>query len=123
MGAVFAIDKDGNLWTWGNNGSYRLGIGKEGHVNVAMPVVGGESGTIQLNDVVYVETSNFATVALKANGTVFAWGVNGDGLGNGVSTSSASPVQILKGDAPSPISNKFLENIVEISYSDRKSVV
>ena len=83
-----------------------------------IPVVGGESGTVQLSDVVYVETSNFATVALKANGTVFTWGVNRDGLGNGVSTSSVSPVQILKGSAPSPISNKFLENIVEINIDD-----
>ena len=71
MGAVFAIDKEGKLWSWGNNDNYRLGIGQGGHVNVATPVVGGESGTVQLSDVVYVETSNFATVALKANGTVF----------------------------------------------------
>ena len=35
-----------------------------------------------------------------------------------ISTSSVSPVQILKGSAPSPISNKFLENIVEINIDD-----
>ena len=42
MGAVFAVDKDGKLWTWGNNDYYGLGTGKGGNVNVATPVAGGE---------------------------------------------------------------------------------
>ena len=79
---------------WGNNDSYRLGIGQGENVSVATPVAGGESGTAQLGDVVEVEVSVFAGIALKANGTVFTWGNSGRGLGNGVTTNSASPVQV-----------------------------
>ena len=118
MGAVFAIDKEGKLWSWGNNEYYRLGIGKEGHVNVATPVAGGESGTAQLGDVVEVEISAFAGIALKANGTVFTWGTSGNGLGNGVLASSTSPVQVLKGEGTSSVSDKFLENIIGVSVGD-----
>ena len=119
MGAVFAIDKDGKLWSWGNNDAYRLGIGEGGNVNVATPVVGGESGTAQLEDIIDVESCNASTIALKANGTVFIWGYAAEsGLGNSVhSGASSSPVQAVKGEGPSPISNKFIETIVDIGVS------
>ena len=118
MGAVFAVDKDGKLWTWGNNDYYGLGTGKGGHVNVATPVAGGESGTVQLGDIVEVEISYLSVIALKANGTVFTWGTSEAGLGNGVVTSSASPVQVLKGVGPSPVSDKFIENVVDIAVGE-----
>ena len=65
-----------------------------------------------------LEVSVFAGIALKANGTVFTWGNSGRGLGNGVTTNSASPVQVLKGIGNSPVSSKFLENIVDVDLSD-----
>ena len=123
MGAVFAIDKDGKLWSWGNNDYYRLGIGEGGNVNVATPVAGGESGTAQLEDIIDVESCNASTIALKANGTVFIWGYAAEsGLGNSVhSGASSSPVQAVKGEGPSPISNKFIETIMETVQIGRAS--
>jgi alpha-tubulin suppressor-like RCC1 family protein len=63
----------------------------------AMPVrVKASPGGDALSNVVQVASGNSHTVALKADGTVWTWGANGNGqLGNGTTTDSSVPVQVM----------------------------
>ena len=68
----------------------------------------------------------FSGIALKANGTVFTWGnatqsLQWGSLGDGLTGVSSSPIQVLKGkdgDEISPVSNKYMETIVDVTVAD-----
>jgi len=81
---------DGTVWTSGYNGSFgTLGTGSFGGYSTTPVQVAG------LTNVVDVEAGDYFTLALKADGTVWAWGYNTWGtLGCGNFTSSAVPVQV-----------------------------
>jgi alpha-tubulin suppressor-like RCC1 family protein len=84
------IRPDGTLWTWGNNGSGQLGNGITG-TNVLSPVqVGTDSNWV------FVAAGNSHTAAIKTDGTLWAWGYNGNGnIGNGtLGANVLSPVQV-----------------------------
>ena len=87
---TFGLKTDGTLWGWGNNGLGELGIG--GHsVNPAGPVqVGTDS------DWAKVRGGYHHALALKQDGSLWAWGQNGDGqVGDGgMPQAAVSPVQI-----------------------------
>ena len=85
-GHTAAIKTDGTLWTWGNNGSGRLGDGTT--INRSSPVttVGGGTNWKQ------VAGGAIHTTAVKTDGTLWAWGNNGSGqLGTGNTVSRSSP--------------------------------
>jgi alpha-tubulin suppressor-like RCC1 family protein len=85
-----AIKSDGTLWAWGYNGHGELGNGA--------PVMQSNSPTQEAThstDWVSVSAGGYHTIALKSNGTLWAWGYNGLGsLGDGTTTDKNSPVQI-----------------------------
>ena len=90
MRATAALKADGTVWTWGNNFYGALGDGgnNSGGQRLIPAQVSG------LTDVVAVSVGDHA-VAVKADGTVWAWGDNGEGqLGDGTKTFRASPVQV-----------------------------
>jgi alpha-tubulin suppressor-like RCC1 family protein len=59
-----------------------------------------------------VSAGNYHSVAIASDGTVWAWGYNGDGeLGNGTTTSSLTPVQV-----------SGLSNVVSVASGDYHSV-
>ena len=83
-----AIDGDGNLWAWGRNHYGQLGDGTAGHryfpVRVQDP--GGHGVWVSV-DVGYAHT-----LAVKSDGTLWAWGHNGYGqLGSGPADLYAHP--------------------------------
>src|SRR5688572_23596217 len=87
-----ALKSDGTVWTWGNNEFGRLGIGSAtpSMVNRPMKVVG-------LASITAIAAGNSHTLALRADGTVWVWGSNGQGeLGIGTSDFNAhvTPVQV-----------------------------
>ena len=84
-----ALRGDGTVWAWGDNGNGRLGNGTRTASFTPVQVSG-------LRDVVAIETGvSEQSVALKADGTVWAWGLNRTGqLGSGAPTDSAVPVQV-----------------------------
>ncbi len=98
-----AVDANGVVWSWGNaaNGSASGPLGNGGNTNVLTP-----SPINGISNVVSVAAGVDHTLALRADGTVWAWGnnVNGsDGDGNGQlgagnlggATSTNSPIQSL----------------------------
>ena len=88
---TIALKGDGTVWAWGSNGSGQLGIGTSG--------TGTEKRTpVQvpgLSNVIAIAAGNDHSLALKSDGTVWAWGWNNSGqLGNVSTTSSNVPVQV-----------------------------
>jgi alpha-tubulin suppressor-like RCC1 family protein len=89
---------DGTVWTWGANFGGKLGLGVSstnlGRVLVPSEVHGsGDVGF--LNSVKAIMGGEVHNVALKTDGTVWAWGANPFGvLGNGSTNEAHTPVQV-----------------------------
>jgi RHS repeat-associated protein len=92
----FALKSDGTVWSWGDNGYGELGNGTTGSsgcycVDTPVQVSG-------LTDVRAVPQSGSSVFALRADGTVWAWGLNNIGeLGIGTTSNSNVPVQVGNG--------------------------
>jgi hypothetical protein len=103
-----AVTADGSVWTWGRNkwGSLTYGmLGNTGPDSATPSKVSGVSG------VKAVAASQAFMLALKTDGTVWAWGRNNRGqLGNGVDPTTTPPI-----GAPAPVLN--LTGVTAISAS------
>jgi alpha-tubulin suppressor-like RCC1 family protein len=93
-GFSLAIKTDGTLWAWGINADGNLGLNDRTSRN--SPVQVGS-----LSDWKGIAASGAGgvgqehTIAIKTNGTLWAWGTNADGqLGLGDITHRSSPIQI-----------------------------
>jgi alpha-tubulin suppressor-like RCC1 family protein len=85
-----AVKTDGTLWTWGSNSGGRLGDGTV--TNRSSPV---QIGSLTNWKQAASGSASGSSLAVKTDGTLWAWGVNGDGtLGLGDSTNKSSPVQV-----------------------------
>ncbi|MGA2879878.1 MAG: choice-of-anchor D domain-containing protein [Bryobacteraceae bacterium] len=88
-----ALKSDGTVWAWGSNQSGELGNGNNTNSNVPVQVTG-------LTGVVAIAGGGYpygfgTSLALKSDGTVWAWGDNQYGeLGNGSNANSNVPVQV-----------------------------
>jgi len=84
-----AVRTDGTLWAWGYNNSGELGQGVDiGPYSIRSPIQVGAS-----TDWLSVSAARYHTLALKTNGTLWAWG-NGGSLGLGDSANRSSPAQV-----------------------------
>ncbi|HPD13667.1 MAG TPA: hypothetical protein PLE19_01870 [Planctomycetota bacterium] len=92
VGHYVALKSDGTVWTWGtaDSGGGALGIGD------AKPAPDRAPNLVPgLSDVVAVDAGIGNSFALKADGTVWAWGFNGSyNLGDGTRERRKSPVQV-----------------------------
>ena len=85
----FAIDGDGNLWSWGSNINGVLGAGSP---NAIVPNAQPVSG---IRNVITVSCGFSFTLALCADGTVWSWGDGSNGeLGTGTAGTVYTPQQI-----------------------------
>lgn len=76
-----ALCRDGTVYAWGSNWNGQLGngkIGKGGHSAVPRPVVGAD-GKGMLREIVAMAAGGLHSIAVAADGTVYAWGYNGTG--------------------------------------------
>ena len=88
-----ALCSDGSMSTWGYNSYGQLGNGSTASRNVPGPVT--VSPALTGKTVVSVASGNH-NLTLCADGTLVAWGYNYNGqLGNGGTSSSSIPVQVL----------------------------
>ena len=87
---TLALKEDGTVWAWGGNRFSELGDGSQIKRDAPVQV-------LNLSDVVAVNINlSHHSLALKADGTVWAWGNNGSGqLGDGTHTSRDVPVKVL----------------------------
>ena len=93
---TIAIKKDGTIWAWGRNDYGQLGLGSLGgtHHTPEQVMIVGISGVVN-NDWKEVSTGWEHTIAIKKDGTIWAWGSNGYGqLGDATTTQHTIPVQI-----------------------------
>lgn len=93
--AAIAIKADGTLWTWKTReyGQFEFPppFGSEGNTEAASPVQIGSGYTM-------VAAGASHAVAIKTNGTLWAWGDNSAGeLGDGTTTNHNEPVMIGSG--------------------------
>ncbi len=87
-----ALKSDGTLWAWGLNDVGQLGDGTTINKSIPVQVSGGG------NTWVAIAAGGDHTVALKSDGTLWAWGYNFFGqLGDGTTTNKTTPVQVAGG--------------------------
>ena len=109
-----ALKSDGTVYAWGSNLSAQIGAGEDDVIYYGTPVqVKGVDGNGFLTDIIAISTGFTYSLALKNDGTVYAWGWNyRDRLGIGVTQDvfQNTPMQVKGVDG-----NGFLTDIIAIS--------
>jgi uncharacterized repeat protein (TIGR01451 family) len=84
-----ALKRDGTVWAWGwDFGQLGDGMSADRYQPTPAPVSG-------LAQVVAIAAADFSNLALKSDGTVWAWGRNDRGvLGDGTTSDRPAPVQV-----------------------------
>jgi len=99
---TMALLADGSVWTWGSDVSGKLGDNQvspsysDTNHDSFMPLkVHGPGNVGYLNSVVAISAGESHNLALRADGTVWAWGWNAFGqLGDGTTNDAHTPVQV-----------------------------
>ena len=90
-----ALRSDGTVWAWGYNGAGQLGDNTTTDRHVAVEVVGAR-GSGHLTGITAIAAQELDSLALRSDGTVWAWGYNGDGeLGDNTTTDRHVPVEVV----------------------------
>ena len=99
-----ALAADGSVYAFGDNGYGALGDNTTTTRSTPIKVLkGAYSGTTYMGDnannpIISVSAGAKHSIALAADGTVYAFGLNGYGqLGDNTTTNRATPIQVLKG--------------------------
>jgi hypothetical protein len=88
-----AIRADHTVWTWGRNYNGQLGLGTADQDAHPLPVQVPPFGKA---NVILVQTPDWHSLALEADGTLWGWGANDHGqLGNGSTNDAYSPTPVL----------------------------
>jgi alpha-tubulin suppressor-like RCC1 family protein len=92
-----ALRSDGTLWVWGLNSSGQLGLGYTDPAHVHVPTQVGANMNWAA-----VDAGSYHSVALRSDGTLWAWGDNSNGrLGLGDTTRRTIPDQVEASFTPS----------------------
>ena len=89
------LASDGSLWTWGETGDgwHVLGLGSNVRTQACLRRIGLETNWVN------IAVGGSLTLALKSDGTIWAWGANYHGqLGDGsMASDQATPVRSVPG--------------------------
>ena len=86
------IKSDGTLWSWGQNAWGQIGYSDVVHRSSPIQTIAGGTNWKQ------VACGGNHTLGIKTDGTLWTWGLNGDGqLGSNTVTNRSSPAQIVTG--------------------------
>ncbi len=90
-----ALSGDSTVWSWGDNLTYGdLGDGTSTQRNSPVHVL-GQGGVGFLSFIISISGGDYHSLAVKENGTVWAWGRNSAGqLGDNTSTNRSTPVLV-----------------------------
>jgi alpha-tubulin suppressor-like RCC1 family protein len=104
-----ALDASGSAWAWGPNDHGQLGLGPDAITGGSFPQ---PTKIPKLGNVIAIAAGYAHSLALSADGTVWAWGANDAGqLGDGTTTQRPSPVQL-----------KSLGNVIAIAAGSEHSL-
>lgn len=109
-GASFslALRDDGTVWAWGWNGNGQLGNGSSAVPTRSLVPV----RALTPSGIVAIAAGGLHALALRDDGTVWAWGYNETGaLGDGTYTTRKTPVQVLGLSNAAAISAGFLHSL------------
>ena len=98
-----ALLNDGSVWTWGSDVSGKLGDNQVSanyndfsHDSLVPLRVHGPGNVGYLNSIVAISAGESHNLALRSDGTVWAWGWNALGqLGNGTTNDAHTPVRVI----------------------------
>jgi alpha-tubulin suppressor-like RCC1 family protein len=98
QGHSVAVRSDGTVWAWGGNAFFGA-LGNGGNTNSSTPVQVIDVPGSPLTGIVTVAAGHWPgghhTLALRGDGTVWAWGGNGSGqLGDGTTTNRNTAVPV-----------------------------
>jgi RHS repeat-associated protein len=100
---ALALRADGTVWAWGDNDHGQVGDGTSTHRGAPVQVK-GVGGVGFLTGIVYVAAGVQHSLAVKSDGTVYAWGWNAWGqLGDGTLTDSSTPLIVKGPDGVTPL--------------------
>ena len=89
-----AVRSSGSAWAWGRNYTGQLGNNTTTNESSPVSVVGGFSDWCAVN----AASGGSHTLAVRSNGTAWAWGCNSGGrLGDNTTTPRSSPVSVVGG--------------------------
>jgi alpha-tubulin suppressor-like RCC1 family protein len=100
-----ALKRDGTVWAWGHNDEGILGNGTLKN-SIEKPV-----RVKNLTNIIAIAAGYSHSLALRSDGTVWAWGYNYGKLGDGTTENRATPVQV-----------KNLDNVKDISCGSSSSM-
>jgi len=97
-GHTLAIRPDGTLWSWGGNHEGQLGLGHWAHTPIPTQVL---PAGLPATGWASVSGGDFYTIAIRTDGTLWAWGMNTSGqLGLGHATHIPTPTHVLPAGLP-----------------------
>ncbi len=95
-GHSLALRSDGTIWAWGFNCSGQLGNNTKVSSSIPIQIKDPNDVSEPLTGITKTSAGAYYSLALKSDGTVFAWGYNQDGhLGDGTFVDRLMPAQVL----------------------------
>ncbi len=117
-GYALALKHDGTIWAWGENRDGQLGVSGRTSRLTPTRTRAGLYLSGDFEDAVAIAAGWTHSMALKSDGTVWAWGLNAHGqLGNGTRIDYSIPVQVVGLDG-----NGLLADVQAISVGLRHSL-
>jgi prepilin-type N-terminal cleavage/methylation domain-containing protein len=97
---TLALREDGTVWAWGGNSYRQCGVGSTSS-SVSNPMQVKTSSTVFLENITNISAGGEFSLAIRSDGSVFAWGRGTDyRLGNNSTATQLYPINVQSGVEP-----------------------